>query len=116
MEDHLPPSHPFGVFVNVYVVLELVLLGHTNVQAATMECNQKLYLKADEAMVLKTFKNKLLTSFGRSSTDRSAIKMVTSMHRMAARDTILQILGNFYLLGGMKVMLQDQVGTVERQI
>eukprot|EP00957_Ditylum_brightwellii_P095080 7241144-Ditylum_brightwellii.AAC.1 len=39
-ESNLPSNYP----------IELVLLGHTNVQAATMECNQKLSLEVDEAL------------------------------------------------------------------
>eukprot|EP00957_Ditylum_brightwellii_P203538 15335085-Ditylum_brightwellii.AAC.1 len=78
-ESNLPLKYPFGVFVDVYVILKLVLLGHTNVQATTMERNQKLSLEADEVLVLKTFENKLPTLFGRSSSSHgAAIKMVTS--------------------------------------
>eukprot|EP00957_Ditylum_brightwellii_P053883 4082208-Ditylum_brightwellii.AAC.1 len=50
IKEFLPPSHPFGIFVDVYVVLEMVLLGYTSVQAATMERNQKLSLEADKAL------------------------------------------------------------------
>eukprot|EP00957_Ditylum_brightwellii_P063198 4797138-Ditylum_brightwellii.AAC.1 len=50
IEAHLPPSKPFGVFVDAYVVLEMILLGYTSVQMATMERNQKLSLEADKAM------------------------------------------------------------------
>eukprot|EP00957_Ditylum_brightwellii_P019554 1474986-Ditylum_brightwellii.AAC.1 len=50
IEENLPTNHPFGVFVDVDVVLELILLGYTNVQVATMERNQKLQLEADKAL------------------------------------------------------------------
>eukprot|EP00957_Ditylum_brightwellii_P130692 9970157-Ditylum_brightwellii.AAC.2 len=50
IEESLPTNHMFGFFVDVYVVLELILLGYMNVQAATMERNQKLQLEADEAL------------------------------------------------------------------
>eukprot|EP00957_Ditylum_brightwellii_P152203 11587429-Ditylum_brightwellii.AAC.1 len=72
IEEFLPPSQPFGVFVYVYVVLELVLLNHTSVQAVIMEHNQKLQLEADEALVLKKFKNKLPTLFGRPLSEGGA--------------------------------------------
>eukprot|EP00957_Ditylum_brightwellii_P074916 5693583-Ditylum_brightwellii.AAC.1 len=58
IEENLPSNHPFGLFVDVYVVLELILLGYTNNQAATVERNQKLQLEAGKAVVLKMFKNK----------------------------------------------------------
>eukprot|EP00957_Ditylum_brightwellii_P056386 4274415-Ditylum_brightwellii.AAC.1 len=79
-----------------------------------MERNQKLQLKADEAVILKTFENKLPTLFGRSATDTSAIKMVTS-----TRDTWLPGIPSYKQwetsnhLGGLKVVIQDQIGTVE---
>eukprot|EP00957_Ditylum_brightwellii_P043943 3334160-Ditylum_brightwellii.AAC.1 len=72
IEENLPSNHPFGVFVDVYVVLELILLGYTNSQAATMEGNQKLQLEADKAVVLKMFENKLPTIFGHSMMDGAA--------------------------------------------
>eukprot|EP00957_Ditylum_brightwellii_P065693 4982803-Ditylum_brightwellii.AAC.2 len=50
IKTHLPPSQPFGVFVDAYVVLEMNFLGYTSVQVATMERNQKLSLEADKAM------------------------------------------------------------------
>eukprot|EP00957_Ditylum_brightwellii_P082343 6261311-Ditylum_brightwellii.AAC.1 len=53
-ESNLPAIYPFGVFVDIFVILELALIEHINVQAATMEYNQKLDLEADEALILKT--------------------------------------------------------------
>eukprot|EP00957_Ditylum_brightwellii_P110800 8450800-Ditylum_brightwellii.AAC.1 len=44
-------------------MLELIFLGHTNVQVLIVERNQKLQLEADEALVLKMFANKLPTLF-----------------------------------------------------
>eukprot|EP00957_Ditylum_brightwellii_P160798 12242041-Ditylum_brightwellii.AAC.1 len=75
VETNLPILHRFGVFVDIYVVLELILLGHTNIQASTMERNQKLQLEADKALVLKMFESKLPTIFGRSGSDGAAAKM-----------------------------------------
>eukprot|EP00957_Ditylum_brightwellii_P038644 2921407-Ditylum_brightwellii.AAC.1 len=42
MEENLPGGHPFGAYVDVYVVLDMILVGHMSVQAATMERNYKL--------------------------------------------------------------------------
>ena len=36
IEVHFPDSYPFGVFVDIYVVIELILIRHTNVQVVTM--------------------------------------------------------------------------------
>eukprot|EP00957_Ditylum_brightwellii_P069970 5314672-Ditylum_brightwellii.AAC.1 len=81
----------------------MILLGYTSVQAATMERNQKLALEADESLVLKTFKNKLPTLFGKPMSDGSAAKMVTW-----TKDTWLPGVSNFGAwetsnrLGGLK--------------
>eukprot|EP00957_Ditylum_brightwellii_P103010 7850842-Ditylum_brightwellii.AAC.1 len=56
IETNLPN---IGVFIDVYVIMELVLAGHINAQAQTMEQNMKLKLKSDEALVIK----KLITCF-----------------------------------------------------
>eukprot|EP00957_Ditylum_brightwellii_P090046 6857643-Ditylum_brightwellii.AAC.1 len=64
MEIHLLLNQPFGSFVDVYVLLELVIVGHPNLRAATMKRNMKLRLEANKALVLKTFKNKLPGLFG----------------------------------------------------
>eukprot|EP00957_Ditylum_brightwellii_P102040 7777282-Ditylum_brightwellii.AAC.1 len=107
IEAHLPPSQPFGVFMDVYVVLEMILLGYTSVQAATMERNQKLSLEADEVMVLKTFENKLPTLFGCPMSDGSTVRMVTS-----TKDTWLPGIANFGAwetsnrLGDLKIVIQ----------
>eukprot|EP00957_Ditylum_brightwellii_P025394 1920832-Ditylum_brightwellii.AAC.1 len=42
VEANLPTSHPFGVFVNVYIVLELILLGQTNDQMAQQQIRSLL--------------------------------------------------------------------------
>eukprot|EP00957_Ditylum_brightwellii_P123231 9396108-Ditylum_brightwellii.AAC.1 len=101
MEPNLPPACLFGVFVDAYVVFELILMGHTNIQATTMERNMKLKVEADKALVLKTFENELPTLFGRSAGDSGAIKMAV---------------GDVKQTWGMKVVLSDQIGTVKQQI
>eukprot|EP00957_Ditylum_brightwellii_P170305 12963727-Ditylum_brightwellii.AAC.1 len=114
IEENLPSNHPFGVFVDVHVVLELILVGHTNIQAATMEQSQKLSLEVDKAFILKTFENKLPMLLGRPSTVGVSTKMVTS-----TKDTWLPGLTSYgqwetpSRLGGMKVVTQQQLGTVE---
>eukprot|EP00957_Ditylum_brightwellii_P183506 13978470-Ditylum_brightwellii.AAC.1 len=50
IESNFPDSYPFGMFVVVYVILELILIGHAAVQASTMEWNMKLNIQADEAL------------------------------------------------------------------
>eukprot|EP00957_Ditylum_brightwellii_P015125 1140200-Ditylum_brightwellii.AAC.1 len=76
MEEKLQDAHPFGVFVDCYVLFEMVLVGHSNVQAMKMEGNFKLKLEADKALVLKTFKNKLLMLLGEPAGDAWTIKTV----------------------------------------
>eukprot|EP00957_Ditylum_brightwellii_P133019 10142420-Ditylum_brightwellii.AAC.3 len=78
MEIDLPNTSPFGVFVDVYTIMELVLVGHTNVQAQIMEQIMKLKLEADEALVIKTFKNKLPSLFGLKAEEGNAYHLVTS--------------------------------------
>eukprot|EP00957_Ditylum_brightwellii_P034930 2647186-Ditylum_brightwellii.AAC.1 len=66
MQSNLSNTYPFRVFVDAYVVLVLLLIGCTSVQASTMEQNMKLKLDVDEALVLKTFKNKIPCTFGQN--------------------------------------------------
>eukprot|EP00957_Ditylum_brightwellii_P016371 1230850-Ditylum_brightwellii.AAC.1 len=110
IQSALLSSQAFSVFVDVYVVLEMILLGYTSVQAATMERNQKLSLEADKALIIKTFENKLLTLFSRPMSNGSAVKMVTS-----TKDSWLPGISNFGALetsnrlGGLKVVIQQQI-------
>eukprot|EP00957_Ditylum_brightwellii_P163543 12451800-Ditylum_brightwellii.AAC.1 len=82
-----------------------------------MEQNQKLSLETDKALILKTFENKLRTLFGRLITEGVTTKMV-----MSAKDTWLPGMKSYSQwetpswLGGMKVVLQQQLGTVDRQL
>eukprot|EP00957_Ditylum_brightwellii_P187647 14288946-Ditylum_brightwellii.AAC.1 len=75
IESNLPDWYPFGMCVDIYVMLELILIRHTNIQASTMEYNMKLNLQADEALVLKTFENKLPTLFGQPASESMATRM-----------------------------------------
>eukprot|EP00957_Ditylum_brightwellii_P027570 2084313-Ditylum_brightwellii.AAC.1 len=106
----LPSGHPFRVFVDIYVVLEMILVGHTNVQAATMEHNYKLKLGTDKALLLKTFQNNLPTLFGRPTSDGTAVKMV-----MSTKDSFLPGITGFEhwetanRMGGVKIVLRDQI-------
>eukprot|EP00957_Ditylum_brightwellii_P027228 2058626-Ditylum_brightwellii.AAC.1 len=115
IQSALPSSQPFGVFVDVHVVLEMILLGYTSVQAATMERHQKNSLETDEALIIKTFENKLLMLFGRPMSNGSTVKMVTS-----TKNSWLPEISNFGAwetsnrLGGLKAVIQQQIGTVER--
>eukprot|EP00957_Ditylum_brightwellii_P201440 15325666-Ditylum_brightwellii.AAC.1 len=104
VEASLSTSHLLGVLVDVYVVLKLILLGYTNVKASMMEWKQKLQSEADEALVFKTFKNKLATLFEKLRSDGTAVKMVTS-----TQDSWLPGITSFSrwetlnCLGGMKI-------------
>eukprot|EP00957_Ditylum_brightwellii_P143799 10957377-Ditylum_brightwellii.AAC.1 len=117
IEEKLPDTYPFGVFVDCYILLKMVLAGHSNVQATNMERNFKLKLKADKVLVLKTFENKLLMSFGKPAGDIGAIKII-----MSTKISWIPGLPDYKhwetknCLGGMKLMLQEQMGTVERQV
>eukprot|EP00957_Ditylum_brightwellii_P103146 7861390-Ditylum_brightwellii.AAC.1 len=76
MEKSMPTDCLFGVFVDVYVIMEMVLVEHTSTQAAEMERNYKLQLAAGKALVIKTFDNKLSTSLGQKVTaDSTAVNM-----------------------------------------
>eukprot|EP00957_Ditylum_brightwellii_P147002 11191694-Ditylum_brightwellii.AAC.1 len=76
VECNLPYSYPFCIFVNVHVIMELILIGHTNVQAQTMEHIMKLNLQANRALVLKTFEQKLPTLSGRAVSDSNTTRIV----------------------------------------
>eukprot|EP00957_Ditylum_brightwellii_P200626 15293839-Ditylum_brightwellii.AAC.1 len=117
MEINLPNTYPFGVFIDVYVIMELALVGYTNVQAQTMEQNMKLKLEADIALVIKTFENKLPSLFGLKVGEGNAYCLVIS-----TKDSWLPGFTNYTqwetsnCLGGMKVVLNEQLGTVEHQV
>eukprot|EP00957_Ditylum_brightwellii_P138236 10537163-Ditylum_brightwellii.AAC.2 len=98
--DHIPNTQPFGVFVDVYIVMELVLVGHIHVQAHTMEQNMKIKLEADEALVIKTFKNKLPSLFG--------LKI--------GEGNVYHLWETSNCFGGMKAVLNKQLETVESQV
>eukprot|EP00957_Ditylum_brightwellii_P206436 15348412-Ditylum_brightwellii.AAC.1 len=117
MEENLPETYLFGMFVKVYVALELILLGQTSIQSVMMERNMKLNLQAEESLILQTYENKLHTLFGRSVSKSSVMQMITS-----TKDSWLPGVTSFSQwetsngLGGMQVVLKDQLGTVEQQI
>eukprot|EP00957_Ditylum_brightwellii_P096698 7364784-Ditylum_brightwellii.AAC.2 len=76
-----------------------------------------LKLEADEALVIKTFENKLPSLFGLKAGEGNAYCLVTS-----TKDSWLPGLANYAqwktsnCLGGMKVVLNEQLGTVEHQV
>eukprot|EP00957_Ditylum_brightwellii_P107632 8211510-Ditylum_brightwellii.AAC.1 len=57
--------------------MELVLVGHTNVQTQTMEQNMKLKLETDEALVINIFENMLPNLFGLKAREGNAYRLVT---------------------------------------
>eukprot|EP00957_Ditylum_brightwellii_P014525 1093411-Ditylum_brightwellii.AAC.1 len=82
-----------------------------------MEQNMKLKLEADEALVIKTFESKLPSLFGLKAGEGNAYCLVTF-----TKDSWLPGLANYAqwetsnCLGGMKVVLNEQLGTVECQV
>eukprot|EP00957_Ditylum_brightwellii_P171729 13073676-Ditylum_brightwellii.AAC.1 len=97
MESNLPNTYLFRVSVHFYVIMGLVLVGYTNVQAETIEQNLKLKLETDEALVIKTFENSL---FGLKAGEGNTYCLWETSNQ----------------LGGMKVVLNKQLGTVEHQV
>eukprot|EP00957_Ditylum_brightwellii_P169838 12927150-Ditylum_brightwellii.AAC.2 len=99
METNLPNTYPFGSFVDVYVIMECVLVGHTNVQAQTMEQNMKLKLEADEALFIKTFKNKLPILFGLKAGEGNAYCLLVTSTKIHG---LLEEEGYHFCLKGEK--------------
>eukprot|EP00957_Ditylum_brightwellii_P202409 15330044-Ditylum_brightwellii.AAC.1 len=90
MKMNLPNTYPFGVYIDVYVIMELVLVGHTHVQVQTKEQNMKLKLEANEALVIKSSKNKLPSLFGLKAGEENPYHLVTSI-----KDSWLPGLANY---------------------
>ena len=112
-EKYLPPSLPFGGFVDVYSFLERVKSfkdAASSTELKEMETRKKLELSADEALALESFKHPLPKVFNGGSSEDTLVTTwlpgITSKRKWEDE----------YGLSGAKITIRDNIEVIRTRI
>ena len=112
-EKYLPPSLPFGGFVDVYSFLERVKSfkdAASSTELKEMETRKKLELSADEALALESFKHPLPKVFNGGSSEDTLVTTwlpgITSKRKWE----------DDYGLSGAKITIRDNIEVIRTRI
>ena len=112
-EKHLPPSLPFGGFVDVYSFLERVKSfkdAASSTELKEMETRKKLELSADEALALESFKHPLPKVFNGGSSEDTLV--TTWLPGIVSK----RKWEDEYGLSGAKITIRDNIEVIRTRI
>ena len=116
IENHLPPTYPFGAFVDIYGLLARFVAQKSDGLARSMDAIANVFLTASKEITLETFRHALPVLFGKCAEGTSILaksgdkmSMLPGMRKESdwlSRDNS----------GGVKACLEEQMDNVTERL